>query len=90
MEKKFKISVFGQYGVGKTSFIHRFVEGQFLENKYNICGIIYKKVKLNNDKEVNVEIWNCYGSEAKFYLNPTKIYFKNTDGIILVYDITKK
>ena len=84
-----KMILLGESGVGKTNLInvilgHSFNENEsptfsnsFLEKKFQINSKIYK-----------LQIWDTIGQEK--YRNLTKLFFKNSKIVILVYDKSDK
>jgi len=91
MEKKnVKIVVLGQTNVGSTSLIERYVNNIFHERKPTGNMFLFKKIKLNNNKEINVNLWDNACNEISGKLKPIKILFKDLDGIALVYDVTNE
>ena len=90
IEKKiynFKVVLLGDASVGKTSILNRYIKKQFsdvykctisscIENK-SFTYDLYTVIKLN--------IWDTSGEEK--FKSLTKLYFKNTHGIVLNYDI---
>ena len=82
-----KITVLGQYFVGKTSIVGRFVDGTFDDTYSATIGFSFmsKKVKFN-DREYILNIWDTGGSERHRAVAPN--YYRGSDGCILVYDVT--
>jgi small GTP-binding protein len=52
----------GDSGVGKSSILHRFSDGQFVSNLIGTAGIDFrnKVVEINNTK-IKLEIWDTAG-----------------------------
>lgn len=86
----FKIVLIGETSVGKTSIISQFVEKTFQYEQQSTTGGTFssKTVKCSNDKILNLEIWDTAGQER--YRSITKMFYKDANAVILVYDITKK
>ena len=84
-----KIILLGGIGVGKTSIIDRFDKDRFNASYYSTYGsnFITKKIKVN-DKNFSLDVWDTAGQEQ--YHSLAKIFVKNTQIVILVYDITSK
>jgi len=82
-----KITVIGEYFVGKTSVIGRFVDGTFDDTYSATIGFTFlsKKVKFNN-KDYVLNIWDTSGSERHRAVAPN--YYRGSDGCILVYDLS--
>ncbi|MFX1527415.1 MAG: GTP-binding protein [Promethearchaeota archaeon] len=87
--RNFKIIVLGDYQVGKTSLINRFVFNEFSEFHYPTIGfnIIKKVVQLNNDKEINIVFWDTGGLTIQKDQIKEKI-FKSVDAVIIVIQST--
>ena len=85
----FKIILVGESGVGKTSIISQFVEHNFQESQGSTTGGTFssKTVKCSNGKILNYEIWDTAGQER--YRAITKMFYKDANAVILVYDITR-
>jgi small GTP-binding protein len=86
----FKVIMIGDLAVGKTSILNRFVNNEF--NIFYQCtvGVEYKtkNIKLDNINECNLKIWDTCGEER--FRSITKLYFKDTQGAVLVFDLTSK
>ena len=89
-EPLYKILLLGDWSVGKTCLIMRYTENTFTEIHLTTVGLDYKlkNFKFDDGKTVKVQIWDTAGQER--YKTITKSYIKGANGIILVYDITKK
>ena len=86
-----KVVLLGESGVGKTSIITRYVNNYFEDNSLTTNGAssTYKTIYLEQyNKSIKFEIWDTAGQER--YRALTKIFYKNTNAVILCYDITKK
>ena len=85
-----KIVLIGESGVGKTSIIYQFIDKNFLYDQQTTIGGTFatKKVKCSNGKILKLEIWDTAGQEK--YRSVTKMFYKDADAAILVYDITSK
>lgn len=85
--QEIKAILIGDSGVGKTNLINTSVGLEFVEGRNpTISGsFISKKIKIN-DTEYIVNLWDTAGQEA--YKGVTKLFFKGSEIIILVYDIT--
>ena len=86
---EFKVSFAGDTNVGKTSINMRLIRNTFHNFTETTIGasFFYKRVQINN-KIQNLSIWDTAGQERYYCLTP--MYFKNSLGIVLVYDITSK
>ncbi len=91
---KFKICLFGEPAVGKTSLIRRFVYDTFDERYLSTIGtkVSKKSVTLNisgKDVRVDMMIWDIMGQES-FRQLLKDAYFYGAEGLIGVADITRK
>ena len=83
----FKILILGNASVGKTSFIIRFCDDKFNEEQLTTTGIDLKNKSLEkNKKKIILQIYDTAGEER--YHSISKNYFKSSDGILLLYDIS--
>ncbi len=85
----FKILLLGDGGVGKTSLLRRFIDNTFDPDYQSTIGVQFmtKLVKFEN-KVVKLVIWDIAG-QTKF-TTFRHLYYKDANGIILVYDITRR
>ncbi len=85
----FKIAVFGERAVGKTSLITRFITNTFsIDSKPTLGAAIHIKYLDTSNKVILLQIWD-FGGEEKFrFLLPAYAY--GTFGAIYMYDITKR
>ena len=84
-----KIITLGSSEVGKTCILHRYFNNDFKENLLSTIGIdIRTKFFKFNDDKVKMNFIDTAGQE-KFRAISVN-YLKGTNGVILVFDITKK
>ena len=85
---KINIMLLGDSNVGKSSILRRYCENQFSPNFISSIGVDFetKILKINN-QNINVSIWDTAGQER--YKVLSKNYYNQSDGFIIVYDITK-
>ncbi|KAJ0056526.1 hypothetical protein NL108_010230 [Boleophthalmus pectinirostris] len=84
-----KLVIIGDYVVGKTCFLHRFVEGTF-NGQVNVtigANVTKKTVDLDG-KKILLEIWDTAGHESFRKVIP--LYCSQAKGIMLVYDVTNE
>lgn len=67
----------------------RYTQGIFTNQHLATVGLEYftKEVTIN-DKLIRVKIWDTAGQEQ--YKALTKNFYRNSDGVIIVYDVTNK
>ncbi|MFX1394698.1 MAG: GTP-binding protein [Promethearchaeota archaeon] len=86
-EFKFKITLFGPGGVGKTSLLLRFVKDYFSEDlKKTIGSNFLIKDTVIDGNNVRLLIWDI-GGQPQFHKLRT-IYFKGSNAALGVYDLT--
>ena len=87
---KFKIILLGSISVGKTAILERYISNKF-NDAYQCtmrCEFKTKCLNINNSSQAKLEIWDTVGDEK--FRSITKQYYKNADGILLIYDITSR
>ncbi|MFX1570022.1 MAG: GTP-binding protein [Promethearchaeota archaeon] len=84
-----KLIMCGDFKVGKTSLIRRFVENKFESDYISTLGVqISKKtVDLTNDSKINFIIWDI-GGQQHFNLNRPQFY-NGANAAIIVVDRTR-
>lgn len=87
---KIKLILVGNSGVGKTSLLSRYIEEEFIPNKScTICADYkIKSIKIDTLTYAQITIWDTCGQEK--YKSLTKQYFKDVNGIILMFDVCNK
>ena len=82
-----KMILLGESGVGKTSIISRYVENTFSDDVMTSNAMTYVQKELTIDKQkIQLNIWDTVGQEK--YRSLSKLFFKDTKIVILVYTIT--
>jgi len=90
-EEILKIVLIGESSVGKTSIINQFMEKTFQEYLQSTVGGTFnsKLIRCEDlNKTLKLEIWDTAGQER--YRSVSKMFYKDADVVLLVYDITKK
>jgi small GTP-binding protein len=88
-EKKFNLSVIGDFAVGKSSLINRYVNNKFEINIMGTAGLDMKKKVINiNNEQVKICIFDSAGQERFRYI--AKNQMKDADGILIIYDVTDR
>lgn len=84
-----KICLIGDYGVGKTSLIRRFVDRSFSDQYLTTVGvkISRKLVSLSDSLGVHLVIWDLEGSNKFRAVMPK--YLQGATGAIVVGDVTR-
>ncbi len=88
----FKVSVLGDGGVGKTTYIRRYIEGKFIENLLMTIGVNFysKIVNTNNGQGINpckIITWDV-GGQARFR-TLHKSYLQGTNGAMILFDLAR-
>ena len=82
-----KVILLGESSVGKTSLIKVSIGKKFNASELTTYSANYSIKKFNyNGKEYDFNLWDTIGQEK--YRTLTKMFFKDTKIVILVYDIT--
>ena len=90
-EENLKIVLVGESSVGKTSIITQFIEKTFQDTLQSTVGGTFnsKVIRCEDiDKSLKLDIWDTAGQER--YRSVTKMFYKDADVALLVYDITSK
>ena len=97
MSINYKFILIGNSGVGKTSIFRKLSTGEFHEKNISTIGIEKKSLDVNIDidkdgkkekKTFNISFFDTAGQEK--FRAVTLSYYKETDGILLLYDITDR
>ena len=88
-EISFKLIFIGDSNVGKTTLINKYIDGTFSEEIPPTIGLENKVKTINiNGLTAKLQIWDTAGQEK--FNSLSKQYFQNSDGILLVFDVTNK
>ncbi|MFX1274430.1 MAG: Rab family GTPase [Promethearchaeota archaeon] len=87
MKHVFKILILGDGGVGKTTLLHRFVEGEFIDTATMTIGVQVraKELKISSDT-CQILLWDVTGQERFRFM--IEEYFKGALGALILFDIT--
>lgn len=85
-----KICLLGDFGVGKTSLVRRFVEDKFDDKYLTTIGVkISRKTIVRSYGSMSMLIWDLAGSTGfDSFTNPS--YMQGTAGAIIVCDMTRR
>ena len=85
---RFKVCVFGDGGVGKTTLVKRYLTGLFKDDYLITIGMDFylKKLKVEN-KKVSLQIWDFAGEDRFRFLLPSVV--SGAAGVIFMYDTTR-
>lgn len=82
-----KITLLGEFFVGKTSITSRFIEGTFDDTYSATIGVKFLSKEVTyNDRKYVLNVWDTSGSER--YRSVAPNYYRGSDGCILVYDLS--
>ncbi len=87
-----KICLLGDFNVGKTSLVRRFVEGKFSDRYLSTVGVKVSRKSVNirtelNLHQVNLLVWDLEGNTKFKSITPS--YLKGASGSIIVADLTR-
>lgn len=81
-----KTAVIGDYGVGKTSLINRYVNDKFYMNEMHTLGVDFLLKEVNfKENKYKLQIWDTAGQE-KFECIVNS-YIRDINACILVFDV---
>jgi len=84
----FKVCLFGDGGVGKTTLINRYLTGVFKSDSEITIGVDFHIKRLEiQEKRVTLQIWDFAGEDRFRFLLPS--YVLGASGGIFMYDITR-
>ena len=93
IDSPYKISIVGNFNVGKSSVINRCLYGRFNEITESTIGSAFHSIPAyelpcddDEKKTVKVHIWDTAGQER--YLSLVPMYIRGSDAIIIMYDVT--
>jgi len=83
-----KTIIAGEGGVGKTTLLHRYVEGKFIADTKMTIGVQFHLKELIIDgNELLLQIWDFGGQERFRFL--LKNYAMGAKGALLLFDLTR-
>jgi len=88
-DEKCQILVIGNSEVGKTSLLIRYTKNNFTMQHLATIGIDhFTKDEEINGLNIRIKVWDTAGQER--YKSLASSFFRNVQGIILVYDVSNK
>ena len=88
-ELSIKILIIGDSQVGKTSLLLNYIDKIFPEEHISTIGVEYKEKFIKKDDfNIKLQVWDTAGQER--FRSITKSIYRNTNGVLFVYDITNK
>ncbi|WP_139958244.1 Rab family GTPase [Flavicella sediminum] len=83
-----KVLLVGNFGVGKTSLIRRFVLNEFSEDYISTIGVrVSKKIVEFENQQVKLIIWDVAGTTGNEKV--PKAYFLGASSAMLVFDVSR-
>ena len=83
-----KILTSGEGGVGKTTLLHRYVEGKFAGDMKMTIGIqFFLKEFMIDDRHCALQLWD-FGGQERFRFT-LKSYVLGAKGALLMFDLTR-
>lgn len=84
----FKICIFGDGGVGKTTLVKRYLSGRFSGTTKMTIGVdlATKRIKMDGI-DITLQLWDLGGEERFRFILPG--YARGSFGGIFIYDITR-
>lgn len=79
-----KIVILGSANIGKTTFVHRYIDKQFRES----ISTIGASFSLKHWKNYNIAIWDTAGEEK--FRGLSNFYCRGAGGAILAFDLTNE
>ena len=85
-----KICLVGDFGVGKTSLVARYVNHTFSDKYLTTVGVSIKTrlLKLNDSLSIKFIIWDIAGDDA--LTTASERYLKGANGLLMVADGTRE
>ncbi len=85
----FKVCIFGDGGVGKTSLLTRYITGNFKDNLNMTLGVeFFIDIIEILDHKITLQIWDFAGEKRFRHLLPD--YVKGASGGIIMFDLTRR
>jgi small GTP-binding protein len=84
----FKVVIFGDGGVGKSTLIKRYLSGTFDEGMKITIGVDFhiQKLEIENNR-ITLQLWDFAGEDRFRMLLPS--YMRGAKGGIFMYDVTR-
>ena len=84
-----KLCIIGDFGVGKSSLITRYVKDKFDSDYISTIGVdfLVKEIDLTENSMAKLVIWDIGGQTA--WRKKLRLYLKGADGAAVVCDLTR-
>ena len=84
-----KVALVGDYGVGKSCIVSRFVKDYFSENEMSTLGVDFDCKMIDfKDNKYKIQIWDTAGQEK--FQSIVKSYIRDLNVCVLVFDVTQE
>ena len=84
-----KICLLGEFAVGKTSLVKRFIEGRFDERYLSTIGVkISRKTVQGETHQINLYIWDLAGGDN--FSKQESSYLRGATGALIICDLTRE
>ncbi|WP_218599420.1 Rab family GTPase [Polaribacter sp. NJDZ03] len=84
-----KVLLVGNFGVGKTSLIRRFVLNEFSEDYISTIGVrVSKKIVEYKNETIKLMIWDVAGTNGNEKI--PKAYFLGSNAAMFVFDVSRE
>jgi Ras-related protein Rab-8A len=90
ISKNYKITIIGDTGVGKSSIVYSFINGEkFNGTMIPTIGVAFmtKTISINENKII-LQIWDTAGQER--FRSIARLYYKDSFGCLCVFDLTSR
>jgi small GTP-binding protein len=89
-EYLFKVPFVGDGGVGKTSFVLRYVQRKFFQEYKMTIGVDFqvKSEQLPDGTLVKVQLWDTGGQER--FTSIRSMYYRGSSGFVFLFDVTNR
>jgi small GTP-binding protein len=87
----YKVCIVGDFGVGKSTLLHQFLEKRFLSNVQSTIGsnFFVKNIKITETNSfVTLQIWDLAGQDHFKWVR--RAFYIGAKGVVYVFDITRK
>jgi small GTP-binding protein len=83
-----KVLIAGDASVGKTTLVHRFVKGKFVDTATMTVGVefLMKEIEIEDNVSCHLQIWDIGGQERFRFM--VKNYIPGARGALLLFDTT--
>ncbi|MFW9947675.1 MAG: Rab family GTPase [Candidatus Odinarchaeota archaeon] len=89
-QRLYKICIVGDGAVGKTTILHQYVDGKFMEDTHMTIGTNFfiKSILINEfNVKAKLQIWDLSGQYHFAAIRP--VFYQGATGIIYTFDLTK-